>query len=129
MLMGYLIKIGYFNAILLFYYFTSLYGCELWLLTTNEIEDLCVSWRKALRRVWCLPNTSHSYFLPILSQCLPLFDEIRRRSINFIRSCLSNESSLVGHISQYSVFHGRALSCLGQNVLFCMRRYNCCIRD
>jgi len=76
-----------------------------------------------------LPNTSNSYFLPILSQCLPLFDEICRRSINFIRSRLSNESSLVRHISQYAVFHGRALSCLGQNVLFCMRRYNCCIRD
>jgi len=40
-----------------------------------------------------------------------------------------NESSLVRHISQYAVFHGRALSCLGQNVLFCMRRYNCSIRD
>jgi len=76
-----------------------------------------------------LAKYSHSYFLPILSQCLPLFDEFCRRSIHFIRSCLSNESSLVRHISQYAVFHGRALSCLGQNVLFCMRRYNCCIRD
>jgi len=77
-----------------------------WLLTTNEIKDLCVSWCKALRQVWCLPNTSHSYFLPILSQCLPLFDEICRHSINFIRSCLSNESSLFRHISQYAVLHG-----------------------
>jgi len=47
---------------------------------------------KALHQVWCLPKTSHSYFLPILSS--PLFDEICRRSINFIRFCLSNESSL-----------------------------------
>jgi len=39
----------------------------------------------------------------ILSQCLPLFDEICRGSINFIRSYLSNESSLVRHISQYAV--------------------------
>jgi len=39
--------------------------------------------------------------MPILSQCLPLFDEICRRSINFIGSCLSNESSLVGHIFYY----------------------------
>jgi len=74
-------------------------------------------------------NTSNSYFLPILIQCLPLFDETCRRSINFIRSCLSNESSRDRHISQYAVFHSRPLSCLGQNVLFCMRRYNCSIRD
>jgi len=58
-----------------------------------------------VREFWCLPNTFHSYFLPILSQFLPLFDEIRRRSINFIRSCLSNESSLVRHISQYAASH------------------------
>jgi len=50
-------------------YCTSLYGCELCLLTTNEIEDFGVSWRKALRRVWCLRNTFLSYFLPILSLC------------------------------------------------------------
>ena len=110
-------------------YCTSLYGCELWLLTTSEIEDLCVSWRKGLRRVWSLPNTSHSYFLHMLSQCLPLFDEISRRSINFIRSCISHESSLVSHIAQYAVNHARTLSCLGQNVVFCMRRYNCSLRD
>ena len=44
-------------------YCTSLYGCELWLLTTNEIGDLCISCRKGLRRVWDLPYTSHYYFL------------------------------------------------------------------
>lgn len=110
-------------------YCTSLYGCELWLLSTSEIEDLCVSWRKGLRRVWSLPNTSHSYLLHMLSQCLPLFDEISRRSINFIRSCVSHESSLVSHVAQYAVNHARSLSFIGQNVLFCMRRYNCSLRD
>jgi len=53
-----------------------------WECTTNEIDDLCVSSRKALRRVSCLPNTCHSYCLSLLSQCLPLFDEISRRYIN-----------------------------------------------
>ena len=110
-------------------YCTSFYGCELWLLTTSEIEDLCVSWRKGLRRVWSLPNTSHCYLLHLLSQCLPLFDEISRRSINFIRSCVSHESSLVSQIAQYAVYHAGSLSFLGQNVLFCMRRYNCSLRD
>ena len=110
-------------------YCTSFYGCELWILTTREIEDLCVSWRKGLRRVWSLPNTSHCYLLHLLSQCLPLFDEICRRSINFIRSCVSHESSLVNQIAKYAVYHARTLSCLGQNMLFCMQRYNCSFRD
>lgn len=108
----------------------SLYGCELWRLSTGEIDDLCVAWRKGLRRVWSLPNTTHSYSLHMLSKCLPLFDEISRRSINFIRCCTTHESALVSFIAQYAVNHARMLSSfLGQNALFCMRRYNCSLHD
>jgi len=111
-------------------YCTSLYGCELWLLSTGEIDDLCVAWRKGLRRVWELPTKSHSYLLQILSQCLPLFDEISRRSINFIRFCATHESSLVSFIAQYAVNHARMLSSfIGQNALLCMRRYNFSLHD
>jgi hypothetical protein len=81
----------------------SLYGCELWLLSTGEINDLCVAWRKGLRRVWSLLNTSHTYLLHMLSQCLPLFDEIIRHSINFFRFCATHESSIVSFIAQYAV--------------------------
>ena len=50
--------------------------------------------------------------------------------INFIRSCISHESSFVSYIAQYAVNHARSLSAfLGQNVLICMRRYNCLLRD
>ena len=111
-------------------YCASLYGCELWLLTADDIDDLCVAWCKGLRRVWGLVNTSHSFLLHMLSQCLPLFDEICRRSINFIRSCITHESSLVSCIAQYAVSHTRTLSSfLGYNALFLMRRYNCSLHD
>ena len=89
-----------------------------------------MSWRKGLRRVWGLPYTSHSYLLHMSSQCIPPFDEICRRSINFIRSCLSHDSSLVRHIAQYAVNHARSLSSfLGQNLVYCLRRYNCTLRE
>jgi len=44
-------------------YWTSLYGCELWILTNCNIEDLCVAWRKTLRRIWNLPSCMHSRLL------------------------------------------------------------------
>jgi len=66
-------------------YCTSLYGSELWLLSNDQINDLCVSWRKSLRRTWGLPFKSQCYLLPLLSQCLPLLDDICRRSLNFIK--------------------------------------------
>jgi len=38
--------------------------------------------------VWGLPFQTHSVLLPLLSQCFPVLDEICRRSLNFVRSCI-----------------------------------------
>lgn len=110
-------------------YCMSLYGCELWLLNNMHIDDLCVSWRKSLRRVWRLPYTTHCYSLPLLSQCLPLKDEICRRSLNFIRECLCNRSRLVSAIANYGIYYGRYNSFLGHNAQFCINKYNVNICD
>jgi hypothetical protein len=32
-------------------------------------------------------NVTHCILIPLLGNCLPLLDEICRRSLNFIRSC------------------------------------------
>lgn len=110
-------------------YCTSLYGCELWLLSTAEINDLCVTWRKSLRRVWDLPSISHTYLLHMLSQCLPLFEEICRRSCNFIYTCITNKSRLVRCVAQYGLIYARYNSFLGSNALFCAQRFNCHVGD
>ena len=107
----------------------SIYGCELWLLNNTYIEALCIAWRKSLRRVWRLPYATHCYLLPLLSQCLPLADEICKRSLNFIRICLCNSSRLVSAIANYGVFHGRYDSFLGHNALFCVNKYKVKICD
>ena len=73
-------------------YCMSVYRCELWPLSNVKITDLCIAWRKSLRRVWGLPYNTHCYILPLLSQCLPLFDEICSRSLSFIKSCLYHNS-------------------------------------
>ena len=33
-------------------YCSNLYGCELWLLDNHHIEDICIAWRKGLRKIW-----------------------------------------------------------------------------
>jgi len=103
----------------------SLYGCELWLLGNEQINDLCVAWRKILRRIWGLPFKSHCYLLPLLSQCLPLADEICRRSLNFIKVCYNNDSSLVRAVTKYCLHFGRHSSIIGHNLLFCLQLYEC----
>jgi len=60
----------------------------------SNVNKFCVAWRKSLRRVWGLPFQTHGVLLPLLSQCLLVLDEISRRSLNFVRSCIPHESEL-----------------------------------
>jgi len=69
---------------LCFSYCMSLYGCKLWLLSNDSINNLCVSWQKCNRRIWGLPYNTHCFLVPLLCQCTLLVDKIHRRCINFI---------------------------------------------
>jgi len=51
------------------------YGSVLWDLYHDSSEDVCVIWRKGLRRVWDLPHDVHSVLLSPLSALLSLKDE------------------------------------------------------
>jgi len=110
-------------------YCTSLYGCELWNLSCVQLAELCTKWRKSVRRLLNLPMQTHCYLLPLLCHCLPVFDEICGRAMNFVRSCLHHESNIVRCVAWYSVLHGRYRSPTGRNVSFCLRRYNCDFND
>ncbi len=41
-------------------YCSSIYGSELWALNNISIEDFCIAWRKALRRIFNIPHHTHS---------------------------------------------------------------------
>ena len=110
-------------------YCMNLYGCELWLLSHNQINELSTAWRKAVRRVWELPYITHCYLLPLLCDTLPIFDELCRRAINFIRCCVSHDSRLIRSVATNAIVAGRHTSYLGHNVLFCANRYNCSVAE
>ena len=75
-------------------------------------------------------TTLIAFLLPLLGNCLPAFDEICRRSTNFIKSRVSHSSGLVRSIAMYSFTFSRCNSVICQNLLFCAQRtYNCLIQD
>jgi len=49
---------------LLVSYCYSLYGSVLWDACSAYIEQLCCTWRVAIRHVWGLPYTTHNLLLP-----------------------------------------------------------------
>ena len=89
----------------------------------------CTVWRRGVRSIWNLPYTTHCYLLPLICQCLPVFDELCRRSINFMRSCVSHESKLISTIASHCIHFARCKSPMDLNILFCADRYQTNIDD
>ena len=105
-------------------YCTSFYGAELWDLSQNNIESICIAWRKGIRRVWQLPNTTHSTLIPYLSDTLPLLDMFHLRMLNCVYRCLCSASPLITFVARHGILYGQMDSIIGRNVLLCSSRYN-----
>jgi hypothetical protein len=105
-------------------YCTSFYGAELWDLSQSNIESLCIAWRKGIRRVWQLPNTTHSALIPYLSDTLPLLDMFYLRMLNFVYRCLRSASPLITFLARHGILYGQMDSVIGRNVLLCSSRYD-----
>ena len=110
-------------------YCSSFYGSVLWSLNNDQINDIIIAWRKAVRRIWNLRNTTHCSLLPLICQSLPLKDEFCRRSMNFMSKCLSHESYLIKSVAVHAMLFARASTVLGQNLLYCCNHYNCTSTD
>jgi len=94
-------------------------------LANTNVDSFCAAWRIGLRRIWKLPNTTHCSLLPVISHCLPIFDELCRRSLNFARSCITRDCYLIRFIASFGIVHARHSSPIGRNVLHCVKRYHC----
>jgi hypothetical protein len=102
-----------------------MYGCELWSLADNNIvNNFCCAWRKAFRRIFHLPPNTHSNILPIISDTLPIFDELCKRSARLITACLNARSSLVRFVSLHSVNFSKYRSPLGSNALLVCKHFS-----
>lgn len=111
-------KLQLFNS-----YCNSFFGCELWDLGDKSLDNMSTAWRKAIRRIWNIPNVTHNYLLPIISNCLPPLDLFCCRFLAFLNSCLTHDSDLVKNLANFSVYYGKSNSPIGRNLLFCARYY------
>jgi hypothetical protein len=106
-------------------YCTSYYGCVIWQLTNPAIEDICIAWRKSLWRIWNLLYRTHSYLLALIGNCLPIFDEICRRSSNFVSRYILEGNALTQFIVLHGLNFAHGFFMIGQYVMLCMQRFQC----
>ena len=77
-----------------------------------------------MRRVWGLPLNTHNVLIPMISDRLSLYDEIRKRMLTFIQTCLLSESDLVSFVTRHAVWFGRMSSPVGRNAFHCCHRFD-----
>jgi len=69
-----------------------------------------------------LPWATHNHLLPLLSNSLPIYDEICKRSASFIAACLCSDCNLVKSVVNYGIV-ARCHSVVDRNVMFLTRCY------
>ena len=105
-------------------YCSSMYGCQLWSLDDSSVNDLCTAWRKGLRRIWSVPYNTHGNILYGLSGDLPIYDEICKRSLHFVATCLHHSCDLISFFARHGITCARGTSIFGRNITTCSARYN-----
>jgi len=91
---------------------TRFYWAEIWDWFHNGIEDVCVARRKDIRRIWRLPNTTHSVLIPQLWETLPLVDMFYKRTLTFVYRCLNSQSSLLKCVVRCGILYVCVHACM-----------------
>ncbi len=73
-------------------YCTSYYGNCLWSLEDSKIEQFYVAWRKSLRRIFKLPSRSHCKLIPIIANCIPIYEQLLCRLYKFAVEARNNNN-------------------------------------
>ena len=86
-------KFGFLQSNILDFLFNSyccsFYGSQLWELTSKDINEVYVTWQKAIRRIWKLHNTTHVRLLKYLSFTQKqISEQLLYRFITFLGSVI-----------------------------------------
>ena len=104
-----------------------LFGSQAWLLDSQCIKSFITSWRKAIRKLWCLPNTTRSNIVPYLVDAPPLEERLFRRVAkvyNAIRQGFNSKLLLLLDISVCS----SKMGVMGVNTKLISSKWYCGIR-
>ena len=100
-----------------------------WYVGDKCVNRFCTAWRKGLRRIWNLLYDAHCDIVTGLSGGMSIFDELCKRSLNFVTTCLCHSSEFIRFIMSYGINFATGVSLVGKNVAFSSARYNFKICD
>ncbi len=86
-------------------YCSSFCGSNLWLLTIKRCYDICVAWRRALRKLCNVPYITHNKILAILSNNLPLEMSLDKRFIKYSNNFQNYSTGIIKSVASLSLYN------------------------
>ena len=76
-------------------YCMCLYGSQLWDFSNSSCNRLYTAWRKCIRRLFGIPNTTHNRLLHLICNDVNVQLQLQCRMLNFLLSCSKSKSAPV----------------------------------
>ena len=97
-------------------YCTSFYGSHL--CDLRNMSEIDTQWRKAIRRIWCLPSRAHNNLLYHISKSLPPVVIFMKRFIKFFFDSLESRNMVISYIFRSSMTQNSRLGTNYRYMLF-----------
>ena len=108
-------------------YCSSMYGSQLWDMTSPIVEKMYTQWRKAHRHVLGLPNMTHCDLLPLIAENMPLDCILDCKYISFYKSISKADNKIVSYTAKNKLYDHT--STLGKNITHLMHKYDLEVDD
>ena len=104
-------------------YCCSFYGSQIWEVSAKAIPKLCTTWNKAIRKIWKLPNTTHTNLLTSIANQMHVKEQLVCRFAKFVHKMQTCSNPIVYSLlkmSERSVFGS-----IGKNIAYMKAVYGC----
>ena len=96
-----------------------MYGCELWNLSYDPVENFKIAWRKVKRRIWNIPPQSHNTIVHNLGSDIDIL--LDKRMLKFIHNALNRNKICIDILT---VKLRSVKSCFADNYRYLSCKYN-----
>ena len=101
-----------------------MYGSQAWALDACHIKSFCSTWRKAVRKLWGLPNIARSALVPHLVNAPPIEDQLYQRTAKMYNGIRKSHNPKLLLLLQLST-NADKMGIMGNNTRIISNRWLC----
>lgn len=94
---------------------TAAYGSQLWDFSARNVDKFYVAWRKCVRRILNVPNTTHCVLLPLICDDVTIDTQLHKRFLTFFRNCSASDNECIRLCASLALHGSRSTVCRSLN--------------